>query len=197
MVQREGLLKAFMKQWLTSTFGASTFAPLFAVERAHSLPLHRLPSGAPPRFMLMKLLHFRDREAVLRAARERGRVSFNGNGTTIVPDSTVAEGYFPGHRETAEGATTTIWNAVPGTVAAHYQGKAFFFPQILKMRHTGWIPWHLWIEGIRTGDLLHIESNHPILWLSTSCLQPPHLITIRVGKWGTGHPIPYHHPFPM
>lgn len=60
--------ETFMERWLTSTFGASIFSPLFTIERAHRVPLCPLLSGAPPRAMLIKLLHFRDREAVLRAA---------------------------------------------------------------------------------------------------------------------------------
>lgn len=32
--------ETFMERWLTTTFGASTFSPLFAIERAHRVPLH-------------------------------------------------------------------------------------------------------------------------------------------------------------
>ena len=36
--------------------------------------------------MLAKLLHYRDREAVLRCARERGNVTFNGVRVSFYPD---------------------------------------------------------------------------------------------------------------
>lgn len=79
-----------MEQWLTSTFGTNTFSTMFAIERAHRVPLRPLPPGAPPHAMLIKLLHFRDREAIIRAAREKGCLLFNGNGITIFPDFSVA-----------------------------------------------------------------------------------------------------------
>lgn len=44
----------------------------------------------PTRSMLIKLLHFKNRDRVLRAAHTLEEVSFNGNHISIVPDFSVA-----------------------------------------------------------------------------------------------------------
>lgn len=56
------------------------------MERAHRVPGRPPPQGAPPRSMLAKLLHYRDREAVLRCAREQANVKFNGVRMSFYPD---------------------------------------------------------------------------------------------------------------
>lgn len=57
----------FVEQWLTEIFGKKAFTTLCAIERAHRVPLRPLP----PRPMLARLLHYKDREIILRLAREK------------------------------------------------------------------------------------------------------------------------------
>lgn len=63
-----------------------TFTKLFAIERAHRIPGRAPPKGAPPRSMIAKVLHFRDRENILRAARTGPEMSFDGYRISIYPD---------------------------------------------------------------------------------------------------------------
>lgn len=52
----------YFESWLLNVFGKETLSPLFAIERAHRVPMRPLPPGAPPRTVLIKLLHFKDRD---------------------------------------------------------------------------------------------------------------------------------------
>lgn len=76
----------YFESWLRNTFEKGTLTPLFAVERAHRVPLRPLPPGAPPRPVLVKLLHFRDRDAILRRARDLTDVMLNGCRVSFYPD---------------------------------------------------------------------------------------------------------------
>ena len=129
----------FMERWLISTFGAPTFSPLFAIERAHRVPMRPLPPGAPPRAMIIKLLHFRDREAVLRAAREKGRVSFNGSGITIFPDFSVAtqkqRATFIAIKRRLRELQLPYGMLYPARLRIIYQGKAYFFTDPKEASH--------------------------------------------------------------
>lgn len=44
----------YFESWLHNTFGKDILSPLFAVERAHRVPMRPLPPGAPPRSVLVK-----------------------------------------------------------------------------------------------------------------------------------------------
>lgn len=50
---------AFIEAWLTDTFGCYTLSPMFAVERAHRVPVRPPPQGAPPR-LFFHLLNYKD-----------------------------------------------------------------------------------------------------------------------------------------
>ena len=150
--------EAFMERWLITTFGASTFSRLFAIERAHRVPLRPLPSGAPPRAILIKLLHFRDREAVLRAAREKGRVAFNGNGITIFPDFSAAtqkqRATFLGIKKRLRELNLPYGMLYPARLRIIYQGKAHFFTDPKEASH--------WVDTLGHPD--HRDQNR----------RPPH-----------------------
>lgn len=74
---------AFLESWLSAMAGKDSLTPFFAIERAHRVPTRPLPPGAPPRPILLKLLHFRDRDLLLRAAREKGELAINGHKCSI------------------------------------------------------------------------------------------------------------------
>lgn len=59
---------------------------MFAIERAHRVPGRAPPKGAPPRSMIAKVLHFRDRENILKEARTGPEMEFNGYRMSIYPD---------------------------------------------------------------------------------------------------------------
>ena len=76
----------FVESWLLELFGKNALSPFFAVERAHRVPSRPPQQGGPPRSILAKLLHYRDREAVLRQARERANIQHNGVRVSFYPD---------------------------------------------------------------------------------------------------------------
>lgn len=80
----------FLEQWLKDNMDAATFSRLFAIERAHRVPTRAPRPGAHPRPLIARILHFRDKENILRAARTKGDLSFNGNRISIYPDFSAA-----------------------------------------------------------------------------------------------------------
>lgn len=76
----------YFESWLVTVFGKETLSSLFAVERAHRVPLRPLPPGAPPRPVLIKLLHFKDRDTILRKARDLPDAMINGCRVSFYPD---------------------------------------------------------------------------------------------------------------
>lgn len=76
----------YFENWLRNTFGKDILSPLFAVERAHRVPMRPLPPGAPPRSVLVKVLHYRDRDIILRKAREMSDIRMNGSKIAFYPD---------------------------------------------------------------------------------------------------------------
>lgn len=79
----------YFESWLQNTFGKDVLTPIFAVERAHRVPTRPLPPGAPPRPVLVKVLHFKDRDIILRKARELSDIRLDGNKIAFYPDFSV------------------------------------------------------------------------------------------------------------
>lgn len=77
---------AYFERWLLEVVGRNILSSFFAIERAHRVPARAPPPGAPPRPILMKLLNFRDRDAILRAAREKGDFTIQGHKVSLYPD---------------------------------------------------------------------------------------------------------------
>ncbi|KAM4051814.1 uncharacterized protein ACNLHF_026078 [Anomaloglossus baeobatrachus] len=77
---------AFFEMWLPKTLGMDLFSPFFTIERAHRVPTRPPPPGAPPRPILLKLLHFRDRDTALRRAREIKDLAIDGHKVSLYPD---------------------------------------------------------------------------------------------------------------
>lgn len=77
---------AFFEAWLTDLVGRDCLSTHFSIERAHRVPMRAPPPGAPPRPILLKLLHFRDRDAALRKAREKGDLTIDGHKVSLFPD---------------------------------------------------------------------------------------------------------------
>lgn len=75
----------FVENWLIDQFDKDAFSPLFNVERARYTPGHPLPQGGPSRPLLARPLHYRDREVVLRQARDRDNIWYNGTRLSFYP----------------------------------------------------------------------------------------------------------------
>lgn len=76
----------FLEQLLITHYGREAFSPMLAVERAHRMPARPPPQGAPPRTFIAKLLNYKDRDAALRMAREKGNIQLGNSKITIFPD---------------------------------------------------------------------------------------------------------------
>lgn len=79
----------FMEGLLPTLLPRATFSPHFSIERAHRMPVTRGPPGAPPRTFKFKLLYYRDRDTILRAARLQGELKFGDATLLIFPDYSV------------------------------------------------------------------------------------------------------------
>lgn len=76
------------ENWLMSVFGKKVLSPLYAVECAHWVPTWPLPPGAPPCPVLLcsAVLHYKDRDAILRAATKNPDIAINGQKIAYFPD---------------------------------------------------------------------------------------------------------------
>ncbi|KAJ1203981.1 hypothetical protein NDU88_007762 [Pleurodeles waltl] len=62
--------------------------PFFALKRVHRVPAQRLQPGRPPRPVVAKLLHYRDRDLLLQTAHVAGPFMVEGRQKSIFPDFT-------------------------------------------------------------------------------------------------------------
>lgn len=76
----------FFEQWLAQAIGREKLSPLYAVERAHRVPTRLPPPGAPPRPVLVRVLHYKDRDVILRAARDLPELAIDNSRISIFPD---------------------------------------------------------------------------------------------------------------
>ncbi|XP_044133543.1 prolyl 3-hydroxylase 1 [Bufo gargarizans] len=68
----------FIEKWIAEKFQDKGLSAIYAVERAHRVPTRPLPHGRPPRPILAKILHYRDRDTVLRASSTHPDLKING-----------------------------------------------------------------------------------------------------------------------
>ncbi|KAM9316655.1 proto-oncogene tyrosine-protein kinase ROS [Gastrophryne carolinensis] len=78
----------FVENLIKETLAPVNLTTFFTVERAHRIPMRPLPPGTPPRPFIFKVLHYRDRDAILAAARMKGAVTFNNARLSFFPDFT-------------------------------------------------------------------------------------------------------------
>lgn len=84
-----GPIERYMEELLRDLFGTD-LSPMFLVERAHRTLGPRPPPGTPPRAILARILNYRDRDTILRLARERGSLTYQNHAIAIYPDFTQA-----------------------------------------------------------------------------------------------------------
>ena len=78
----------FMADLIPQLLGEDDFPTTPAIERAHRTPAQQVQSSerSRPRPILIKLLHFQDKLKILRLARGKKDLSFNGSRIFIFPD---------------------------------------------------------------------------------------------------------------
>ncbi|KAE8580012.1 hypothetical protein XENTR_v10024271 [Xenopus tropicalis] len=77
---------AFAEGWLKNSLPSASFSQFYAVERAHRVPDRSPPPGGPPRPFLIRLLNFRDRDAILQAVRQSPDIMVDGKKVSVFPD---------------------------------------------------------------------------------------------------------------
>lgn len=80
----------FVEQWLRTNISSEGLTSHFSVERAHRLPSRPPEPGRPPRPLIARILDYRDRDTLLRAARERAPIVFENKTISLYPDFTLA-----------------------------------------------------------------------------------------------------------
>lgn len=66
----------FVEDWLRDHFAKEDLTPLYSVERVHRVPPRPPQPGVPPRPLIARILHYKYRDTILRAARENAPVQF-------------------------------------------------------------------------------------------------------------------------
>ncbi|KAJ1171566.1 hypothetical protein NDU88_003427 [Pleurodeles waltl] len=79
-------LAEFLEQWLREGLAGDGLSPFFAIERAHRVPARPPPPGTPPRPIIAKLLHYRDRDYLLHQSRTKGDRTMDNHKVRIFPD---------------------------------------------------------------------------------------------------------------
>lgn len=77
---------AFTERLLKDLLPGARFSPFFTIERAHRMPATRGPQGSPPRTFIFKMLHFKDRDMILREARALQELKYENTRLMIFPD---------------------------------------------------------------------------------------------------------------
>lgn len=68
---------------------SSDLSDLFLIERAHRTLSPRPQPGMSPRPIIARVLNYRDRDAILKSAREKGMLHYQGNKIEVYPDYTM------------------------------------------------------------------------------------------------------------
>lgn len=76
----------FLKELLITSDGRGAFSHSFVVERAHRMPAKKPPHGALPSVFIVKFLNYKDWDAILRLAREKGNIPLHNHQVMVFPD---------------------------------------------------------------------------------------------------------------
>ena len=83
-----GDMVSSLEKWLQETVAPDGLSPFFALERAHRVPTRPPAPGRPPRPIIARLLHFRDRDTLLNRSRLNGPFQINNTAVSLFPDFT-------------------------------------------------------------------------------------------------------------
>lgn len=90
---QEGLegrsVELFLEDLILNHLKPKRLSKIFSVERAHRAPIPKPKPGAPPRTIIARILNFRDRDAILQAARVRGDLQYENTTIRFYPDFTL------------------------------------------------------------------------------------------------------------
>lgn len=122
---------SFLESWFTQEFGKDCLSPCFVLERAHRVPGRPLPAGNPPRTMVIRLLNYRDRDAILQAARIKGSLKINNASVSLFPDYSPAvrasRAKYQHIKLKLREKTIQYSMLFPATLRVVHQGQVHFF----------------------------------------------------------------------
>ncbi|KAJ1172927.1 hypothetical protein NDU88_004769 [Pleurodeles waltl] len=81
-------METYVEKLLLTLFGADSMSKVFIVERAHRSLATRPPPGAPALPIIARILNYKDSKTILKLAREKQPLNFEGNVVSIYPDFT-------------------------------------------------------------------------------------------------------------
>lgn len=135
-----GAMEKFVESLLQRLLGEGVFSNLFMVERAHRSLGPRPPPGTTPRPIIAKRLNYRDRDAALRAAREKQPLIYKGSTISIYPDFTpkvqdARRQFAPMKKQLKEWGLDYAM-LYPAKLRVNTQGRSFFFTDTKTLQKT-------------------------------------------------------------
>ena len=158
------LTEQFLEDWVRQWVPADRLSTCFVLERAHRSMARRPPTGAPPRPIIAKILNYKDRDAILRQARELGSIAYENSKILIFPDYTLQVQKARRNFETVKSKLRTM--------GLQYR---LMFPAKLKVLHNGKshffsTPGAAWEWATETPTLV---CNDPPPWGTSSTKEIP------------------------
>lgn len=152
----------FLEEWLKVHMAPGTFTAMFAIERAHRVPGKPPPKGATPRPMIAKILHFRDRENILKGARTGPELKFHNYRISIYPDFSATtqkqRAFFYQIKKRLRELNLMYSMLYPAKLRIVDNGKAHFLPPPQRLL-TGWMRGDAREEGVLQDHLKSIHTD--------------------------------------
>lgn len=117
---------AFLEGWLPKALGTDIFPSPPVIERAHRIGRLIPGQDSKPRAVIMRLLNYREKEKVMRAARRRGDVKFENHIVRFYPDYSAET-----HRQ------QRLFDAVKRQLQSMGLRYGMFYPAILVVTYNG------------------------------------------------------------
>lgn len=114
----------FAEQWLKDYVTTEGLTGHFSVERAHRLPARPLQQGRPARPFIVRILDYKDRDLLLRKARDKAPISYENKTISLYPDYTLSV-----------QKVTASFLAAKRQLREHNLKYALLFPARLKVIH--------------------------------------------------------------
>ena len=150
--------ESFLESWIKTWVPTESLSTCFLIERAHRALARRPPPGAPPRPMIARVLNYKDRDAIMRKARELGSVHYENHKIMLFPD------YTPQVQKARK-----TYEAVKIKLRAMGLQYMLMFPAKLKVIHEG---------------KTHFFSTSREAW--DWATESPHITCNAVPEWGAG-----------
>ena len=83
-------MATYLEEWILSLLPKDALTPHFSIERAHRVPARKPPPGSYPRPVILRMLHFKDRDAILREMRKLKEILVENTKIMLFPDYTLA-----------------------------------------------------------------------------------------------------------